>query len=223
MQDTNNQTLDWLHDMTDIRYHRYNEARTSWEVADNTCRYLLCKDMTTPYQDIPNHDYILFIGVNPSDANANQPDPTYTVLHEKVQQLNAGDGVRFRYLVVANLFAFRTPYPEVMRQQGQQAVGDLNNWYLEHLIMGASRIVLMWGAHGSYLNRSRDVIENFIRNHHLEYRCYAFAFNQDKSPRHPLWYDYRNMAVPDFLEVGVRYHEIFHQFVDQEQMWDSMQ
>ena len=67
------------------------------------------------------------------------------MLHEKVQQLNAGGGVRFRYLVVANLFAFRTPYPEVMRQQGQQAVGDLNNWYLEHLIMGASRIVLMWG------------------------------------------------------------------------------
>ena len=83
MDDGNNPTFENLQDNVPLDMLDINGL--FWEVADNACRYLLCEDMGA---DVPNHNYILFIGVNPSIANARQPDDTYDVLRQNVQQLN---------------------------------------------------------------------------------------------------------------------------------------
>jgi hypothetical protein len=136
---------------------------------------------------------ILFIGLNPSRADAIKNDPTIT------RCINFANSWGFGSLYFANLFSFRTPYvdvavnrPDVEEQwlpltQTEYPVynSDTDN-HLDNMINRSEKTVICWGAWKYHFiaNRAIDVL---ARLHHWSVKPFCFGINADKSPKHPLY------------------------------------
>ena len=108
---------------------------------DRVYRYLLWRswDSTKPW--------VGFICLNPSTADEKDPDQTLTRL------INFSKSWGYGGLLLGNLFAFRTPYTEVLHDawkgRGREAidvVGERNNNALLKIAREAQRLVVAWGA-----------------------------------------------------------------------------
>lgn len=137
----------------------------------STCekyRYVLTRSWETGYGSV------VFIGLNPSTADATVDDPTIRrcVGFAKIWG--------FKDLVMVNLFAFRATDPKVMMAAGAAAIGDENDGYLKTASQGASLTVAAWGVGGSFLNRS-DIVKGVLNEpHHL-------GLTKLGHPKHPLY------------------------------------
>ena len=69
---------------------------------------------------------VLFIMLNPSDADENDDDPTILRCRQFADRWGYGG------IVVGNLFAYRSPSPGVVLQQ-RDPVGPDNDYYLRQL------------------------------------------------------------------------------------------
>src|SRR3989442_436141 len=88
----------------------------------------------------PREPSVLFIGLNPSTADANEDDATVTRCTGFAQAWGYGQ------LVIANLFAYRTPRPEILRSTAH-AIGRANNSWLLRLASESDLRVAAWGDH----------------------------------------------------------------------------
>lgn len=124
---------------------------------------------------------LVFIGLNPSTADAEKDDATIRWLMGYARNDFGG-------LVVVNLFGWRATHPKDMLASKHpiQVPGTSDN---DVAILEASRavkgsmVLCGWGTNGSFLSRDRAVL-NLLRRHFIT--PYALAFNQDGSPHHPL-------------------------------------
>ncbi|EKC6206086.1 TPA: DUF1643 domain-containing protein [Escherichia coli] len=127
--------------------------------------------------------YALFIGLNPSYADAELDDPTLKRCISFAQSWGFG-GVR-----IANLFAYVcTDRFEMMRFP--EPVGADNDKYLAELIAGAGIVVAAWGNEGRHLKRSA-VVRAFLP---VDTKC--FKINATGEPMHPLYVHGDTKLIP---------------------------
>lgn len=118
-------------------------------------------------------DVCMFIGLNPSTADASQMDPTVRRCVDYARRWGFGA------LCMTNLFAWRDTDPEAMKRQ-PRPIGPRNDATLKRLAAQADLVVAAWGCHGHHLKRG-DAVRVMLPNLH------ALKVNQDGSPAHPLY------------------------------------
>ncbi len=148
-------------------------------------RYVLTRDImhiTAPKGD----KTVVFIGLNPSTADAKLDDNTIRKCIGFAQRWG------MHHLVMLNLFAFRATDPEDMLAT-EDPIGEENNMHLGQISMAADLVVCAWGRDGSYLNRA----EEFLATYHelLKVRLHCLGMNKDGSPKHPLYVPYETPLV----------------------------
>jgi hypothetical protein len=116
---------------------------------------------------------VVFIGLNPSTADATADDPTIRRCSRFAREWHFGG------LIVVNLFAFRATDPRILKQV-DDSIGSGNDEVIRVHCESAERIVVAWGIHGSLARREEQVLR-FLR------RPYCLGVTKNGSPRHPLY------------------------------------
>ncbi|WP_261353355.1 DUF1643 domain-containing protein [Telmatocola sphagniphila] len=93
---------------------------------------------------------LLFVMLNPSLADETVDDPTVR------RCIGFARTWGFGSLSVANLFAFRTPHPSILKTH-PQPVGRFNDRWLMELQQRADLVVAAWGNHGVHQGRAEKV------------------------------------------------------------------
>ena len=140
--------------------------------------------------------YVLFIGLNPSTADANIDDPTI--------RRCIGFATNWGYggIKMANLYAKRATDPKKL-EGDPYLVGDENYDYIISLSKDASLIVAAWGAnkilksHGNQVSYTLDMLKN------KEIMCLGKTKNGN--PRHPLYVPYSQELI-SFKTGGTQSH-----------------
>lgn len=132
----------------------------------NTYRYLLRRKWN---RSLP---CLVFICLNPSTATSATTDATTRKCIAIATHLGFGS------IVIANLFALRSPYPKVMKQV-PLPIGPRNDNLLRRLSRSGAVIVAAWGTQGGFRGRDKSVRAMFPEMHCLGRTLYGF-------PRHPL-------------------------------------
>lgn len=119
-----------------------------------TYRYELCRvwDVARPP--------VLFIGLNPSTADANTEDATSRVCINYARRWGYGG------LLMGNLFAYRSTDPAVLRHI-DDPVGPDNDQALLWLQRAAALVVCVWSDAGALRNRDREVLARLSTPHCL--------------------------------------------------------
>ena len=115
---------------------------------------------------------LVFIGLNPSTADASQDDPTIRRCIGFARRERCGG------LLMLNLFAFRATDPHLLYGVPDR-VGGENNRYLRTLATG--KVVAAWGAHALAPARAAEVRKL------LSVPLLCLGTTKDGSPRHPLY------------------------------------
>lgn len=132
----------------------------------------------------PTKPYGLFIGLNPSYADAEQDDRTLTRCISFAKSWGYGG------VYMANLFAYvHTDRFEMLK--ADDPIGTDNDRYLVELISNAGVVIAAWGNEGRYLGRSVAVGKMLPENT----KC--LALNATGEPKHPL-YVHSNTALIKF-------------------------
>ncbi len=117
--------------------------------------------------------YVMFIGLNPSTADEVDNDRTIN------RCINYAKDWGYGGLCMANLFSYCTKDPHVMKA-AEDPVGPENDLWLKALSENAAVVVAAWGDDGSYLERSKQVVNMFP-----ELQC--LKINKSGEPAHPLY------------------------------------
>ena len=125
---------------------------------------------------------VLFVMLNPSTADSYQNDPT---VRRCIKWANLWG---FGGLLVGNLFALRSPHPTDL-YQATDPVGPDNDRSLVRMCQQASKIIVAWGTHGTYKNRSTQV-RTLLTGDLYCLRCTA-----NGEPGHPLYLPTRSEPV----------------------------
>lgn len=96
---------------------------------------------------------VCWIMLNPSTADAETDDPTI----RRCISFSASWG--YGGIVVVNLFAYRTTFPSELRKVACP-VGKFNDFYINYHAIKSELVVCAWGNHGSYMDRSRKVLQS---------------------------------------------------------------
>ncbi|KNC92735.1 hypothetical protein GM30_15290 [Trabulsiella odontotermitis] len=140
-------------------------------------RYVIARiwDETKPYA--------LFIGLNPSYADAELDDPTSGRCISFAKQWGMG-GIR-----IVNLFAYvHTNRFEMMK--AADPVGADNDRYINEMVAGAGIVVAAWGNEGKYLQRSAAIRKL------LPASTKCFQINATGEPGHPLYVHSKMELIP---------------------------
>jgi hypothetical protein len=116
---------------------------------------------------------VLFIGLNPSTADATFDDNTSRVCIAYATRWNYGT------LLLGNLFAFRSRNPAALRVVAD-AVGPDNDAHLISLQAEAAMVICAWGDGGGLFDRDIAVLK-LLRN------PYCFGKLKSGRPGHPLY------------------------------------
>lgn len=136
----------------------------------STCRnyrYLLGREWNASFPTL------LYIGLNPSTADAFHDDPTIRRCTGFAKSLNFGS-----YFVI-NLFALRSKDPNKLKE-ASDPIGEWNDLVLTSLSDLQIPTIFMWGSKGGFRNRD-EVAEEKFKN------AFCFGYNQDNTPKHPLY------------------------------------
>lgn len=113
---------------------------------------------------------VLVIMLNPSTANDIQDDDTIRKLKNKVTAWGYGG------MCVGNLYAYRTPYPKVLKRVSDPE-GPENRKYIRDMINSGSfqRVVYAWGNGEKEPQWLRELVRE----------PYCIALSKKGIPRHP--------------------------------------
>ena len=120
---------------------------------------------------------LAIVMLNPSQADAQADDPTIR------RCIGLAQGWGFGAIAVVNLFAYRSPHPQVLRQV-DDPVGPANDTALTEAAHRAEQIMLAWGNGGSLMERDRAVL-TLLTPHQDKLHC--LGHNRTGQPRHPLY------------------------------------
>jgi len=132
-----------------------------------TYRYTLKR---TWESDLP---HILWVLLNPSTADAQKDDPTNRKCMTWARKYGYGS------LTFVNLFAYRSPYPEVMKAY-HEPIGPDNDDWLWSEIRKHDAVVAGWGNGGTHRDRWKEVAPMCVR-----WMC--IGINKNGQPKHPLY------------------------------------
>mgnify|MGYP001397548464 CR=1 FL=1 len=117
--------------------------------------------------------YVLFVGLNPSTADAERDDPTIRRCIGFARAWGYGG------VLVGNLFAYRATLPRDLKAAGDP-VGAENEVWLRGLAERANLVVAAWGNHGSFRQQAGAVLPLLPEPH-------ALHVTQQGQPGHPLY------------------------------------
>lgn len=115
----------------------------------------------------------MFIGLNPSTADAITDDPTLRRCMRFARDWGYGS------VVLANLFAYRATQPTELKTVAKP-VGPRNNRWLRELAADADLVIAAWGNDGVLLDRA-SAVRKMIPNLH------CLKINGSGEPAHPLY------------------------------------
>jgi hypothetical protein len=121
----------------------------------------------------PSAPLVLFIGLNPSTADATVDDPTSRVCMGYARRWGYGG------LLIGNLFALRSTDPAGLRVV-RDPVGPRNDARLRGLQEAAALVVCAWGEGGAYRARDQEVLARLRAPHCL-------SRLRSGRPGHPLY------------------------------------
>ena len=116
---------------------------------------------------------VLFVMLNPSTADARSDDPT---IRRCIGFARSWD---YAAVLVANLFALRTPHPSRLLR-ARSPIGPDNDAWLRRLQSAAGLTVAAWGNHGRHRRRSEKIRP-------LLAQVSVLGLTQLGEPRHPLY------------------------------------
>jgi hypothetical protein len=122
----------------------------------------------------------MFVGLNPSTADATNDDPTVR------RCINYAKDWGYAALCMTNIFAFRATDPRDMKAVSDP-IGPENDAHLSRLASQAGIVVAAWGCHGIHRGRSSHVLK-------LMPLLHALHVTKDGDPGHPLYL--RGNATP---------------------------
>jgi hypothetical protein len=125
---------------------------------------------------------VLFIGLNPSVADAEVDDPTLNRCIRFAKDWGYGG------VFVGNLFAYRATDPKELTRIGDP-VGPENDVWLARLRTAVDLAVAAWGYRGALHDRAAMVAQNLGRLHCL-------GTTRSGAPRHPLYVRAAMLHVP---------------------------
>jgi hypothetical protein len=142
---------------------------------ESTAVFSACRRYRYSLTRIWNRDRptVLFIGLNPSTADATRNDPTIRRCMGFAKDWGYGG------LVVVNLFAYRATQPRQLKQAADP-IGPRNDAAIQRANWATQMIVAAWGIHGSLFNRDRNVLMDLNRP-------FCLGLTRDGAPRHPLY------------------------------------
>lgn len=120
---------------------------------------------------------VMFIGVNPSRADATYNDATI------IRCINFARTWGYGSLWFGNLYSFRTPYPSELIKNIDTAYNQTTNAELEKMIVQCDRIICAWGSWTFIKERAKDVLA-LVMQHKAPY---CLGCNRDGQPKHPLY------------------------------------
>ncbi len=135
---------------------------------------------------------IIFIGLNPSTANAECNDSTLRRL------INFAGSWGYGSLVVINLFARISSRPNILKSCSNP-IGKLNNFELKNKIKDWSEdqfcdLWLGWGVHGSFMKRDEKILKEINKYSQKKMANFpkakmplALGRTKGGQPRHPLY------------------------------------
>ncbi len=120
---------------------------------------------------------LAIIMLNPSQADGSLDDPTLR------RCMGLAQGWGFGAIAVVNLFAYRSPQPQVLRQVADP-IGPENDGAIAAAVDQADQVLLAWGNGGSWRGRDRTVL-NRLAPYQPKFHC--LGQNRTGQPRHPLY------------------------------------
>ncbi|KQX42654.1 hypothetical protein ASD04_01405 [Devosia sp. Root436] len=123
--------------------------------------------------------YILFIGMNPSTADATVDDPTCA------REWTFARREGFSGMVKCNVGDYRATDPKMLVQPDIVAVSPANLPVIRQAASGADRVVLCHGKLNKALAPAGKTIVEALKADGVELWC--FGTNADGSPKHPLY------------------------------------
>ena len=100
---------------------------------------------------------VVFIGLNPSTADEMKNDPTIT------RMINFAKSWNYDKISTCNLFAFRATFPQDLKK-ALDPIGSENDKLVSEEIKDTDKIILAWGNHGKFNNRSTEILKNIDKN-----------------------------------------------------------
>ena len=123
--------------------------------------------------------YILFVGMNPSTADASVNDPTCA------REWTFAKREGFDAMVKANVGDYRATDPKMLLAPGVEASSPENLPAIRKAAAGAGRVVLCHGKLNKALAPAGKAMIKALRADGVELWC--FGTNGDGSPKHPLY------------------------------------
>lgn len=120
-----------------------------------------------------NLPQIMFVGLNPSTADAEVDDPTVRRCVRFARDWGFGG------LILTNLFAFRSTDPKRIKGVADP-VGPENDLVIRRACKSVDCVVVAWGVHGTLSNRDREVLAMLESPQCL-------GVTNGGAPRHPLY------------------------------------
>jgi hypothetical protein len=111
-----------------------------------TYRYVLTRQWD------PDLPAVLYIGLNPSQADERDNDPTIR------RCIGFAKEWGFGRMAIVNLFAYCTPYPSVLKK-AKDPIGPKNDQYIREYAASAEKVVLIWGNEGALDDRHQRVLD----------------------------------------------------------------
>ena len=132
----------------------------------------------------PDAGCIAFVMLNPSTADGSRHDPTIRRCLQFAQAWGYGG------LQVVNLFAYRTPHPQLLSGVADP-VGPDNDRHLLTACDRAQMVLLGWGNRGMRQQRDQAVLAMLAA-----YPLYCLGLTQLGHPRHPLYVQGDRQPLP---------------------------
>lgn len=145
-----------------------------------TRRWWLGRSVVDPSDLSHYRGRVLSIGVQPSDADEKENDPTIR------REINFVYRWRYRYLDKVNLHDLCSADPDTLYTTAESVL-PINDDYIfaaaERARAEGGIILCCWGNHGAYMARGAKVRRQLLERGHT---LYVLGFTKEKYPIHPL-------------------------------------
>lgn len=117
--------------------------------------------------------FAMWIGLNPSTADANKDDQTIR------RMVDFSTAFGYGGIVVANLFAFRATNPDEL-YHAIDPIGPENDRHICHLmaLIDVGIVIACWGNHGYFMDRD-------VKISNMGKQLMCLGYTKDRNPRHP--------------------------------------
>lgn len=166
-----------------MQYNLFGDNNNSESMYESSATISLCKRYRYVLKRFwdPNKKNCIFIGLNPSTADANINDPTIKKCISFADSFGCGG------FVMLNLFAYRATNPFELIDNKIPVIGESNNRFLNSYCLDRKYlfVICCWGNGGKYLRRDEFVLQ-MLKNNNIPF--YSIGnLTKEGCPPHPLY------------------------------------